>query len=143
MEDCVFCKIGQKKIEVVSLWEDDEVFIFLDRCAIREAHCQVITKDHYEAFEQLPSTLAAKMIDAGQRLARRMKEVYSVERVAFLFTGGDVPHVHAHVVPMHEKTDVTSARYIVNSEVVEYGSEHLMIDTETLKAVRDKLQFAA
>ena len=32
-------------------------------------------------------------------------------RVAFLFTGGDVAHAHAHVVPIPKKTDITSRRY--------------------------------
>ena len=38
-------------------------------------------------------------------------------RGAFLFTGGDIAHVHAHVVPMYEKTDITSRRYIVEDTV--------------------------
>ena len=35
-----------------------------------------------------------------------------MERVAFLFTGRDIPHAHAHPVPMVEKDDITSRRYI-------------------------------
>lgn len=30
----------------------------------------------------------------------------------FLFTGGDVPHAHAHVVLMVENSDIASRRYI-------------------------------
>jgi hypothetical protein len=44
-----------------------------------------------------------------------MKALYGVPRVAFLFTGGD--HAHAHVVPMHEKTDITSQRYIAEEKL--------------------------
>ncbi|HEY6255350.1 MAG TPA: hypothetical protein VIY51_06100, partial [Xanthobacteraceae bacterium] len=40
-----------------------------------------------------------------------------VPRVAFLFTGGDIAHVHAHAVPIHEPTDITSRRYIVEETV--------------------------
>jgi catechol 2,3-dioxygenase-like lactoylglutathione lyase family enzyme len=69
---------------------------------------------HYETFDVIPPELAGRIVALGQDLARRMKAAYGVERVAFLFTGGDVPHAHAHVVPMHEKTDVTSARYVVS-----------------------------
>jgi histidine triad (HIT) family protein len=71
-----------------------------------------------------------------------MKEVYGVERVAFLFTGGDVAHVHAHVVPMHHKTDVTSARYIVSPDDIRWGSDHLLVDQDALRAVRDVLDFS-
>jgi histidine triad (HIT) family protein len=94
---------------------------------------------HYETFEQTPPDVAAKMIHMGQRLARKFKSIYRVERVAFLFTGGDVAHVHAHVIPMHEKTDITSARYITNLDIVSFGSDHLMTDRLALESVRSKL----
>jgi histidine triad (HIT) family protein len=41
--------------------------------------------------------------------------------VAFLFTGGDIAHVHAHAVPIHERTDITSRRYIVEETVTFRG----------------------
>ena len=40
-----------------------------------------------------------------------------MKRVAFLFTGGDVPHAHAHVVPMVAGTDITSRRYIAEEDL--------------------------
>jgi len=77
----------------------------------------------------------------AQDLAKRLKASYSVERVALLCTGGDVPHAHAHVVPVYEKTDITSARYILNPENVQWGSAHLRVDREELLAVKQKLGF--
>lgn len=40
------------------------------------------------------------------------KRLYGIRRVAFLFTGGDIRHAHAHLVPTVEGTDITSRRYI-------------------------------
>lgn len=80
------------------------------------------------------------MVRLGQRLARKMKVVYKVDLVAFLFTGGDVPHVHAHVLPMHEQTDITSARYIVRPEKVEFRSAHLQADRASLERVKAKVK---
>lgn len=37
--------------------------------------------------------------------------------MAFLFTGGDVAHAHAHVLPMVSPVDITSRRYIVEEKV--------------------------
>jgi histidine triad (HIT) family protein len=50
-----------------------------------------------------------------------MKALYSLPRVAFLFSGGDHAHAHAHVVPMHEKTDITSRRYIAEETLTFRG----------------------
>ena len=94
MNECLFCKIANKSMDAVILWEDSDLVIFLDNTPLREAHCQIITKEHYETFDAMPPELAAKVLHAGQRLARKLKATYHVDRVAFLFTGGDVPHAY-------------------------------------------------
>lgn len=141
MNDCPFCRIASGQTDAVIVWEDADLVVFLDIVPVREGHCQVMPRAHIETFEQMPPELAAKVLWTGQRLARRLKALYGVERVAFAFTGGDVAHVHAHVIPMHEKTDVTSARFIVSPETVEFRSAHLRADRETLLAVRERLKF--
>lgn len=114
---------------------------FLDRSPIRGGHAQIITRDHVPTFEQLAPATAMRLLTLGQALARRMKVVYGVERVAFLFTGGDVAHVHAHVVPMHEGTDITSARYLVSNHPVLWSDEHLRAAPEVLEQVKAELDF--
>ena len=140
MDGCPFCGIAAGRIEAARVWEDDDVVAFLDRTPIREGHTLITPRLHAEDFVQLPASVAAHIQEVGQRLARRMKMVYRVERVAFLYTGGDLPHVHAHVVPMHEKTDITSARYIVRPEEVVYDSSHLTTSMAALEAVARNLR---
>ena len=139
---CLFCGIAAGEIEAVVLYEDAEVIAFLDIGPIRPGHTQIIPRQHVETFERLPPALAARILLLGQQLAQRMKAVYQVERVAFLFTGGDVPHAHAHVVPMHSKADITSARYIVEPEGLRMSADHLLVDRPTLLRVREELAFA-
>ncbi len=43
----------------------------------------------------------------------------SRKRVAFQFSGGDVAHAHAHLIPLLEKYDVTSRSYI-EQEVITF-----------------------
>jgi histidine triad (HIT) family protein len=142
MPTCLFCRIAAGELDAVMLYEDSEVVAFLDIAPIRPGHTQIVPRQHFATFEELPAPLAARILHLGQRLAQRLKTVYGVERVAFLFTGGDVPHAHAHVVPMHEKTDITSARYFVSPEAPEGGSAHLHADRALLLDVREALAFA-
>jgi histidine triad (HIT) family protein len=139
MTDCVFCRIANKQLDAMVLYEDEDTVAFLDITPIRRGHCQIIPKEHVETFETLRPDLAGKIMLLGQHLARRIKTVYQLDRVAFLFTGGDVAHAHAHLVPMHEKTDITSARYIVHPENVKFASAHLQADRDTLTAVKNEL----
>ena len=129
------------EIPSVRIHEDGEVIAFLDIAPMRPGHTVIVPRSHVETYEQLPAALANHILALGQQLGRRMKQLYKVERVAFFFTGTDVAHAHAHVVPIHEKTDVTSARYLVSREKVAWSSEHLRVDAETLKRVRDELAF--
>ncbi len=140
MENCLFCQIGAKVIDSVVLWEDEDILVFLDIRPIREGHCQIIPKKHFETFETLPPELAGKIINVGQKIAKHLKKVYEVERVAFIFTGNDIPHTHAHVLPMQERTDVTSARFIMNFDSVEFVSDHLKASTEDLLKVKSRLK---
>jgi histidine triad (HIT) family protein len=112
MSECVFCRIasGEDRSEII--YEDDQVIGLMDIRPIRPGHVQIIPREHFAYFEDLPDETASRILHLGQRLSRAMKALYGVPRVAFLFTGGDHAHAHAHVVPMHEKTDITSRRYI-------------------------------
>ena len=138
---CPFCRIAAGEIQPVLLHEDRDVVAFLDIAPVRPGHTLIITRRHIETFEQLPPELAAKILSLAQQLARRMKAVYGVERVGFVFTGTDVAHAHAHVVPMHEKNDFTSARYVTTPGPLAFGSEHLKVDKAELLRVREELAF--
>ena len=116
-EDCVFCRIVQGAIPSHRVYEDEELVVFLDIAPIREGHVLIVPREHALDFTALPAAMAARITGLGQRIARLQKSRYGVERVAFFFTGTDVAHAHAHVVPMVEKTDVTSRRYIAESDL--------------------------
>lgn len=111
-QDCLFCRIARGDLPAHVIHQDDEVMAFLDLHPIRPGHALVIPKQHHVWFEDLPPPLAARVMAVSQTLARRMKRVHGVERVAMFFTGIHVPHAHAHVVPMHEIHDVTSQAYL-------------------------------
>jgi histidine triad (HIT) family protein len=116
-EGCLFCRIAAGEIPSHVVHEDEHLKAFLDIHPIRPGHVLIIPKTHHDYYDDLPPELAAAIVQLGQRLGKAMKAAYGVERVAFLFTGTDVAHVHAHVVPMHAKTDITSPAYIEPREL--------------------------
>jgi histidine triad (HIT) family protein len=115
--DCVFCRIASGDLPAQIVYKDADLVAFLDIGPIRPGHVQIVPRAHFPYFDDLPATLAGRMIALGQRLAKAQKRIFAVERVGFLFTGGDVAHAHAHVVPLHEMTDITSRRYIQEPEL--------------------------
>jgi len=121
MNECLFCRIAGGEIRSEIVCEDDQVIGLMDICPIRPGHTQIIPGAHFAYFENLPGTTASRIIHLGQHLSRAMKALYGVPRVAFLFSGGDHAHAHAHVIPMHETTDITSRRYIAEETLTFRG----------------------
>jgi histidine triad (HIT) family protein len=118
---CPFCAIAARKVAAHVVHEDDRVLAFLDRGPIRPGHTQIMPKAHFPYFDDVPADVITSIVLFGQSLAVAMKRLYGVPRVAFLFTGGDIAHAHAHVVPMREKTDITSRRYIAEEKLTFRG----------------------
>ena len=110
--DCLFCRIAAGELPAHKVYEDDNILAFLDLHPVRPGHTLIIPKAHHVWFEDLPADLATRITTCAQMLARAMKRIYEVPRVAMLFTGIHVPHAHAHLVPMHDIHDVTSTAYL-------------------------------
>jgi len=114
MADCIFCKIVARELPAHVVYEDDQVLGFLDIKPVRPGHTLIVPKQHYAYFEEMPAELMARISNVAQLLARHMHAIYKPLRVGIVVSGTDVPHMHAHVCPMHEKHDVTSGRYITS-----------------------------
>ena len=114
---CLFCDIARGRSAAAVVAETRSLIAFADCAPIRPGHLQIVPRAHHACFDDLPPALAGQVIRLGQRLARGLKARYGVARVAFLFTGGDVAHAHAHLVPMVAPDDITSRRYITTAEI--------------------------
>jgi histidine triad (HIT) family protein len=139
--DCIFCRIARGEIAAHVVYADDRLVALLDRGPIRPGHTQIVPRQHFPYFDEAPADLVCAIALAGQKIAVALKRLYSVPHVAFLFTGGDIAHVHAHVVPMVEKTDITSRRHIVEDNVT-FRAMPQASDTEltgTAEALRSAL----
>ncbi len=134
--DCLFCRIANHDSNAHVIYEDDALIAFLVLCPIRPGHTLVIPKQHFDYFDDVPAELITATILLGQELARVMKALYRIPRVAFLFTGGDLPHAHAHVVPLHEKEDITSRQYIAE-QTLTFREAARMADTELSAITHD------
>ena len=111
MSTCIFCEIASGKAQAQFVHQTERCAVFLDTAPIREGHVQIIPRDHYACFDDMPPDLACEIMRLGQRVARALKAQYKVARAGFVYSGNDVAHAHAHVLPLFETDDITSARY--------------------------------
>ncbi len=141
--DCLFCRIARGEASAHIVHQDKRLIAFLDIHPIRPGHLQIVPRDHYAYFDDLPPDLAADAIRLGQRLAVLLKRTERVRRVSFCFTGGDIAHAHAHVVPLLAPTDLTSRRYIAEENLTFRPTPRIPDAELAAQAERLRGEFAA
>ena len=110
--ECLFCRIGRGQVPARVVYESEDVVAFLDIRPIRRGHVLVVPREHFPFYDDLRPEVANEVMRVAQLLAPVLRTSFQAERVGLFFTGVDIAHAHAHVVPMVEPTDVTSRQYI-------------------------------
>lgn len=136
---CLFCEIANKKIPSHTVYEDDAVYAFLDINPIRPGHTLIVSRAHHAYFDDLPPELAGRITFVGQQIARSLKAIYGVNRAGFMFTGTDIAHTHAHVLPLVSPVDITSRRYIAEEKLT-FQATPRMPDDELAEVARQLRQ---
>ena len=104
MDDCIFCQIVAGDIPSRTVYEDDDVFAFLDVNPLAPGHTLVIPKEHYETLGDMPGDPGADVMAAVHRIAPVVEDAVDADGSTVAFNNGEaagqeVPHVHCHVVP--------------------------------------------
>ncbi len=101
MENCVFCKIVKGEIPTEKIYEDKDVFVFLDINPVNYGHSLVIPKEHYKMMIDTPDDVLSMVFLKSKELMKVIKEAMKADYVAVSVIGIDVPHFHVHLVPRY------------------------------------------
>ena len=104
-EDCIFCKIIKGELPATKVYEDDEVFGFLDIKPVNPGHTLLIPKKHYENIHDMPDETVAKLAVVAKKVADAMLKI-GVKGVNIGMNNGThagqvVFHAHTHVMPRY------------------------------------------
>ena len=100
----LFTRIIEGEIPCYKVYEDDDVFAFLDIGPLAPGHTLVIPKLPIERLEDLPEDVAAAIGRVLPRIGRAVLRAsgasdYHVVQKNGASAGQVVPHVHFHVIP--------------------------------------------
>jgi histidine triad (HIT) family protein len=106
MEDCIFCKIASKEIPSDLIYEDDDVFVFLDIKPVNKGHTLIIPKKHsMDLLETDDETLANLVIKAkhlaGQIMTAMGAAGFNLNINTKAAAGQAVFHTHFHIIPRY------------------------------------------
>lgn len=104
MDDCIFCKIASGEIPSHKVYEDSDVFAFLDAKPINPGHTLVIPKEHYKDLYETPDEILKKLSVAVKKVALSVKKGLSPDGINIGMNnepaaGQVVFHAHIHVIP--------------------------------------------
>jgi histidine triad (HIT) family protein len=108
---CPFCDIVANHAPASVIYKDEVIMAFMTLRSFAPGECTVIPLAHIDHFTDVPDDVAQRIIVAAQRIGRRMRAVFSPERVGMVVHGYGVPHAHLILVPQNGPYDITSTHY--------------------------------
>ena len=112
MNDCIFCKIIKREIPCNKIYEDKDIFAFLDNNPVNKGHTLIIPKKHFENIYETPDKIISKMILGAKKLSIIIKKTMKSDGINVYMNNGraagqQVEHAHIHVIPRLEKDGFT------------------------------------
>jgi histidine triad (HIT) family protein len=104
MSDCLFCKILAKEIPSVPIYEDADVYAFLDISPVQPGHTLVVPKKHSTGLLDADQETVKTVMAATQKIAQALKQGLGIEGLNIMQNEGAVagqviPHLHIHIIP--------------------------------------------
>src|SRR5688572_14834132 len=101
---CTFCDLIHGAGEVSICYEDGDAIAFMDIQPVNAGHVLVVSRRHYERFEDVPQELAMHLFRVATKLVRAVKKVANAEGMNIVVNSGsaagqDEPHYHVHIIP--------------------------------------------
>ena len=109
MDDCIFCKIIKGEIPSYKVYEDENVYAFLDIKPLSKGHTLVLPKQHYKDILDIPDELLCEVNKVSKRIVKKIQKKYSP--LGFIINqnngeraGQTIAHYHLHIKPVYEGT---------------------------------------
>ncbi len=99
--DCVFCKISNGEIPSAKIFEDPDVFAFLDINPINPGHVLIIPKKHVDSIFDSEPELYSRLFSSARRLSAPIQRATGARRIGVVVEGFLVHHAHIHLVPIN------------------------------------------
>lgn len=108
MNSCVFCRIVNDDLKAARVYEDEKYLVFLSHAPLNPGHTLVIPKRHIPYFFDLEDFQMGEIMVVSKKIAQALKKAFNptTGKIGMMIAGGEVPHVHIHLVPMGGELDL-------------------------------------
>lgn len=138
--DCIFCKIIRGEIPSAKVYEDEDVYAFLDLSQVTKGHTLIIPKVHQKDIFSLNPEIAAKLFRRVPLIAAAIGKAFHPAGLNVLnnngvLAGQSVFHYHIHLIPRYDEKDTFtfSFRSHMDDYTNEQRSETAALIAENIK----------
>lgn len=106
-QDCIFCKIIAGEIPSAKVYENEDVYAFLDISQVAKGHTLIVPKQHTQNLYDTPPEVAGKIFRIVPKIANALKKTYQPIGMNLL-NNNEAPanqsvfHLHLHLIPKYE-----------------------------------------
>ena len=105
----VFTMIIQGDLPGTFVWRDDRCAAFMSINPIAHGHTLVVPIDEIDHWLDVPLDLQQHLFEIASRVGQAQQRAFRTNRVGLIVAGFEVPHMHIHVIPAQEMSDLDFA----------------------------------
>lgn len=112
----LFTKIARGELPSHKVWEDERHLAFLDIRPVQPGHTLVIPKREVDYLFDLEPEEYTAFWEAVRTVEGRLRERLGFARTVVVAIGWEVPHVHVHLIPTDDISDVPMPPHVEMSQ---------------------------
>lgn len=120
-EDCLFCKIIDGEVPAAKVYEDDNVYAFMDISQVTDGHTLVVPKVHTTDIYDMDEHIASKIFATIPKIAKAIKVAKKPAGLNILnnneiMAGQSVYHFHLHLIPRYNEKDGFNVKWVTRND---------------------------
>lgn len=124
----IFTKIINGEIPCYKVAEDDQFLAFLDISPNAKGHTLCIPKQEVNKLFDLDESTYMGLMAFSRKVALAIEKAIPCKRVGVAVVGLEVPHVHVHLIPLNQMSDMNFANSVA-METEEFNAVAKAIQT--------------
>ena len=108
----LFTKIVNGEIPCYKVAEDDLYLAFLDVNPNTKGHTLCIPKEEISKIFDMEEAHYLGLMQFARKVAKALEQSVECKRIGVAVVGLEVPHVHVHLIPLHDMDDMRFQRKV-------------------------------
>ena len=108
----IFTKIINGEIPSYKVAEDDNFIAILDVNPNAKGHTLCIPKQEINKVFDMDEELYMGLMKFSRKVAKAVEKTVECKRIGVAVIGLEVPHVHVHLIPLHDMDDMRFQRKV-------------------------------